>query len=356
MSAVHEARGAAAPDAFCRDLGETVAAAGGRRLRPRGSASKAALVDWQGVEALPLAGYHGICDYAPSELVLTARAGTRIADIDAAAAGAGQMLPFEPAAGHGATLGGTLAAGLAGPRGGFAGGVRDAVLGVACVNGRGEHLRFGGRVIKNVAGFDLGRLLVGSMGSLAVITEASVRLVPRPEREITLCRPLSAADCIAAMRALAREPWPVTASCWHDGLWRIRLGGVAEAVDAAARALGGDIDTGGEVFWARLRELDPPVAPGGALWRLQCRPARPLPAFPGEWLVDAAGALRWLRTEASAESVRAMAAGEGAQLRALRGAPPCCSVDASTAGLRERIKRAFDPHERFARLGANAAC
>ncbi len=352
---------ASAPtDETVRGLCEQVRDAAGRgtRLRPRGGGSRGFLLADDDIPLLDISACQGIVDYAPSELVMTVRAGTPVAQVVAAAAEAGQLLPFEPALLDGrATIGGTVAAGLAGPRAAFAGSIRDAVLGVACINGLGEYLRFGGRVMKNVAGFDLSRLLVGSMGTLAVITEVSLKLIPRPEQEITLQLPRAGSEAIAAMRALARLPRPVTASAWYEGQWYLRLGGVGPAVDAARAAIDDGDCIDNEAFWPALREYRLPLFDAGEpVWRCLCPPAAPMPAAGLPCLLDAAGAVRWLRGAAAEAEIAGQVQQGRMQAQGFRGAPGRWFIDPSTRALRERIKAAFDPGGVFARLSAEMAC
>ena len=198
-------------------------------------------------EALNLAGYAGDIRYEPSELVLTARAGTRLAEIEALLAANGQMLPFEPPSfplplrgrKQSATLGGMVAAGLSGPRRPWGGSVRDAVLGVKLLNGRGEVLRLGGQVMKNVAGYDLSRLMVGALGTLGVLLEVSVKVLPRPAVETTLAFELDASVAAARQIQWGRMPLPVSATMYHAGRLYVRLCGSAQGVAAARAVLGG---------------------------------------------------------------------------------------------------------------------
>lgn len=305
---------------------------------------------------LETTGHRGILNYEPTELVLTARAGTPLAEIEAALKAEGQMLAFEPP--HfsaGATLGGTVATGLSGPRRAFAGSVRDAVLGCKLINGRGEILSFGGQVMKNVAGFDLSRLMVGALGTLGVLLEISLKVLPRPECERTLVFALAGAEAPAAMIRWCGEPWPISGLAF-DGSWAfLRLSGAEPAVAAAAARLGGDPAADGPGFWHRLREhqgrfFEYPGL-GIRLWRLSVAPAAPPIDLPGHWLYDWGGALRWLRTDAPAAAVFAAAAalrghatlfrGDSGDGRVFQPLPPALHV------LHRNLKRAFDPQGLF---------
>src|SRR3954463_832579 len=230
---------------------ETIRKAGAEhtQLRIRGSGSK----DFYGLaligDVLDTRTLTGIVDYEPTELVMTARAGTTLREVEKVLADASQMLAFEPPHfGPEATLGGCIASGFSGPRRAAAGSARDFVLGVRMVNGIGEVLHFGGQVMKNVAGYDLSRLMTGSFGTLGVITEVSLKVLPRPEQELTLRFELDEATAIATMNAWAAKPLPLSASCHQDGVLHVRLAGAAVAVDAARKKLGGEIVEDGAQF------------------------------------------------------------------------------------------------------------
>ena len=188
------------------------------------------------------AACRGIVDYEPSELVVTARSGTPLSEIEASLAEHGQFLAFEPPAfGGDATLGGVIAAGLSGPRRMYAGAARDFVLGDTLLTGSGEQLRFGGQVMKNVAGFDVSRLLCGSLGILGIITEVSLKVLPRPRAEATVRLELSAAAAVAAFNRWAAQPLPLSAAAWWQGQAWVRLSGAAPAVRSARERIGGEL-------------------------------------------------------------------------------------------------------------------
>lgn len=298
---------------------------------------------------LSLAGHTGIVDYAPTELVITARAGTQVVEIERALAEQRQMLAFEPPHfGSGATLGGTIACGFSGPRRPYAGSARDFVLGVTCLAGNGEVLRFGGRVMKNVAGYDVSRLMTGSLGTLGALLEISLKVLPQPEHELTLVRAADTGTALALLAEWGRQPWPLSASAF-DGkrLW-LRLSGTAAAVASACAALGGDVDLDGARFWTALREHTLPFFAGEApLWRLSLAPATPPLDLPGDWLYDWGGAQRWLRSDAPVASVRRAATAVGGHATLFRGGvrddvfhplPP------ALMSLHKRLKDVFDPH------------
>lgn len=307
-------------------------------------------------DRLDVAGHAGILHYDPAELVLTARAGTPLAAIEATLAGAGQMLAFEPPHfGSGATLGGTVASGLSGPRRPFAGSVRDHVLGCRLINGRGEVLSFGGQVMKNVAGFDIARLMAGARGALGVLLEVSLRVVPRPACERTLVLPMDAGLAITSMNRWSGQPWPISALAHLDGWTYVRLAGHASALKATQAALGGDWVVGDAPFWQALREQSsrffryPPM--GQRLWRLSLAPATPVPALAGHWLYDWGGALRWLRSDAPPAVIHAAAGQAGGHARLFRGDPVAVPAHAGLPSalldLHRRVKSAFDPQGVF---------
>ncbi|MDX1697400.1 MAG: glycolate oxidase subunit GlcE, partial [Thiohalobacterales bacterium] len=239
-------------------------------------------------EPLSLGDYRGIIDYSPAELVISARAGTRLADVQSTLAGNRQMLAFEPPAfGESATLGGTIACGLSGPRRPWSGGARDFVLGVNCINGRGEYLRFGGQVMKNVAGYDLSRTLTGSMGTLALLLDIHLKVLPQPATELTLVQTCSENEAIDRSNRWSSRPLPLSAACYLDGRLLFRLSGSARGVQAAAGQLGGEPLSEGNDFWRDLREQTLPFFAGDTpLWRLSLPPASPPLDLDGAQLVD----------------------------------------------------------------------
>ena len=287
------------------------ASAEGRPLRIRGGGTK----DWYGQalegEILDTRAHSGVVSYDPAELVITARAGTPLAEIEATLAAHGQMLPFEPPHfGAHATLGGAVAAGLAGPRRASAGAVRDFVLGAVIMNGQGQVLHFGGQVVKNVAGYDVSRLLAGSLGTLGLMLELSVKVLPMPQSETTLQFDASGSDAVRKLNEWGGHPLPITASAWRNGTLALRLGGAEAAVKAARTSLGGEVVDAVEAerFWGGLREQTDSffaaIAPNAALWRLALPSiAEPL-QLPGNQLMEWGGAQRWWITETDAQTVR----------------------------------------------------
>ena len=272
----------------------------------------------------------GIVSYEPTELVITARAGTPLAEIEAALREKGQMLAFEPPHfGSTATLGGCVAAGLSGPRRPYAGAVRDFVLGVRLLDGKGDELKFGGQVMKNVAGYDVSRLMAGALGTLGVLLEASLKVLPLPAADTTLRLECGEAEAIERMNRWAAQPLPVTATAWRDGNLDVRLSGARVAVDAAAKRLGGTVVDPDRVerFWAGIREhADPFFAGSDPLWRLSVKPTTPPLALAGAQLIEWGGALRWLKSGADRATMRDTAARAGGHATLFRGGDKAAGV------------------------------
>jgi glycolate oxidase FAD binding subunit len=327
------------------------AAGRGTALRLRGGGSKDFYGGAPRGEVLDTRAHAGIVDYEPTELVVTARCGTPLAELEAALAAQGQMLAFEPPHfGSGATLGGCVAAGLSGPRRAAAGALRDFILGARLVDGRARELAFGGRVMKNVAGYDVSRLLAGSLGTLGLIVEVSLKVLPRPAAERTLRLELPQARAIEQLNRWAGTPVPISASAWRDGELTLRLSGAGAAVRAAAQTLGGHTlaEDAATRFWTGVREhTDAFFAGDAALWRLSLPSSAPPLELPGEPLIEWGGALRWLRSGADAASVRAAAARAGGHATLFRGGDKAAGVFTplapALARLHRELKAAFDP-------------
>lgn len=291
-------------------------------LRIRGGGSK----DFYGAslqgEILDTTGYRGIVSYEPSELVVTVRAGTPLAELEAALTERGQCLAFEPPRfGHlSGTCGGMVAAGLAGPARASVGGVRDYVLGVHMVNGRGEALTFGGQVMKNVAGYDVSRLMVGAMGTLGLLTELSLKVLPMAPAEATLVFQLDQAAALAQLHRWGAQPLPLNASCWvcddtaplSPELLFVRLRGARAAVESACQHMLADVpgqrmdNAQAGPDWAACRDLklpffNTPADKSLALWRLSVPQTAPVLALPWPQLVEWHGGLRWLWAPTSAQ-------------------------------------------------------
>ena len=323
------------------------AAAAGEPLRIRGSGSK----DFYGMRhegaLVDTGAYRGIVDYEPTELVLTARAGTPLADIEQALAGERQMLAFEPPHfGTGATLGGTIACGLSGPRRAAAGSVRDFVLGVRILDGRGDALGFGGKVMKNVAGYDVSRLMVGAMGTLGLLLEVSLKVLPVPAREATLRFELDAERALRRVHEWTAKPYGITAT-WHEAhALSVRLSGTLEGVTEISHRLGGEPLAQAEEFWRDVREQRRAFFGGEPLWRVAVKPTAPPLPLPGSEAIEWNGALRWVRTDADAAQVRDVARKAGGHATCFRGArepTPFQPLPEPLMRLHRRLKDSLDP-------------
>ena len=325
------------------------AAAAGTPLAVTGGGTKEFLGRITRAERFDVSGHRGIVSYEPTELVLSARGGTPLAEVTAALEERDQVLAFEPPSfGAEATIGGTIATGLSGPARPYAGAARDFVLGTRVLNGKGEVLRFGGEVMKNVAGYDVSRLMTGACGTLGVLLDVSLKVLPRPAVVRTLAFDVTAAEAIERCNAWAAQPLPVTGAC-HDGeRLRVRLAGTEGGVAAAAGALGGEA-VGGDAFWTALREhtLAFFTRTGAPLWRVSVPPGAAMTEADGDLLVDWGGALRWLRTEAPAAEVRAAAERAGGHAVLFRGGDRTGEVfhplQPAVRRIHERLKAAFDP-------------
>jgi glycolate oxidase FAD binding subunit len=302
-------------------------------------------------EVLDTRAHRGIVNYEPSELVLTARCGTPLQEIESVLAENGQMLAFEPP--HfaaGATLGGCISAGLAGPRRVAAGAVRDFVLGIEMLDGRGELQRFGGEVMKNVAGYDVSRLACGALGTLGLITSISVKVLPCPVAELTLQFEMSETQALSAMTQWNQQPLPLSASGFIEGCLRLRLSGARSAVATARAQLGGEVvaEAAAAQFWQQLREHTHPFfAASTPLWRLSLAATAPPLNLPGRQLIEWHGALRWLRTPVGAGELRRHAAASGGHATLFRGGdgstPAFTPLPPVLLELHKRLKRSFDP-------------
>ncbi|MCU0805052.1 MAG: glycolate oxidase subunit GlcE [Burkholderiales bacterium] len=327
------------------------AASAGTPLRIRGGGTKDFYGRAPAGQVLDTRAYSGIVDYDPTELYVTVRAGTPLAELENALSAQGQWLAFEPP--HfaaGGTVGGAIASGLAGPRRQAAGGVRDFVLGVRILDGRGDDLFFGGQVMKNVAGYDVSRLMAGAMGTLGLILEATLKVLPRPAAEATLRLEMPEARALEMLNQWGGKPLPVSASAWRGGELGIRLSGAVAAVKSAREKIGGDEVGASQAasFWTGVRDhADPFFAGDEPLWRISVPSTAPALGLQGEQLVEWGGALRWLRTRADARSVREAAAKAGGHATLFRGGDRSASVfhplSAPLAKIHRELKAQFDP-------------
>ena len=327
----------------------------GAPLSISASGSKAFLGNTSRGQPIDVTGHRGIVEYDPRELVLTVRSGTTLHDIEAALAEAGQMLAFEPPHfGEAATLGGTIACGLSGPRRPYCGAARDSVLGCKLLNGGGEILRFGGQVMKNVAGYDVSRLMVGAHGTLGIMLELSLKVLPRPSASITITRVCNAAGAVSSMSALLGKPLPVDGACFHGEQLYIRISGSAQAVREARSKIAGDVVPDADAFWHALREHQLPFFKrNSALYRVMVKPATPPLNIEGTWLLDWGGAQRWLYSNEDPASLRHRIASVGGHVTAFRGGKQADEIfhplPASLLTIHQRLKASFDPKNIFNR-------
>ena len=317
-------------------------------LRILGGGSKALQGHPVSGNKLCLSHYQGIINYEPSELVITARAGTPLHTIEAALAEQGQMLGFEPPlCGNTATLGGTIACGLSGPRRPYSGAARDFVLGCRIINGKGELLNFGGQVMKNVAGYDVSRLMCGAQGTLGVLLDISLKVIPRPQQERSLSLQCDEIQATSLLSRLGRQPLPISATRYQDGQLCIRLSGSESAVTAATTLIGGELLPQGDQLWQQLREQQHPFFKQQRYWRLSLPPAcKPIPGeLVTEQLIEWGGAQRWIRSEAIPEQIWNWAKQQGghATLYTPDGAyhQP---LEHGLYMLSQQLRQSFDPH------------
>ncbi len=345
-------------------LSNTVREAGRERrpLRIQGSGSKSFYGRAVQGTTLDVTPYRGIVSYEPTELVLTARAGTPLTEIEAALAVNRQMLPFEPPHfGAGATLGGCIAAGLSGPRRAYAGAARDYVLGVRMIDGKGDDLRFGGQVMKNVAGYDVSRLMAGSLGTLGVLLEVSLKILPLPAEELTLRFDMAEREALETMNRWAAQPLSLSATCYNDGVLTVRLSGAVAAIKSVRQKLGGEVVQDAASFWHSVREQQHEFFQSAkTLWRLS------LPSAAATFnvlesnvainvsarqLIEWGGALRWLASDASPATIREAAAALGGYATLFRSTTPIAEpfhpLTPPLLIVHQRLKKAFDPHGIF---------
>jgi glycolate oxidase FAD binding subunit len=293
-------------------------------------------------------GHAGILRHDPAELVLTARGGTPLAAVETQLAAHGQRLPFEPPHfGADATLGGTVAAGLAGPARAWAGPVRDYVLGARVLTGDGRVLRFGGEVMKNVAGYDVARLMAGSLGVLGVLLDVSLKVLPRPADERTLALELDEALALEQLANLARGALPLSASSWIDGRLYLRFEGSTATLDAVAARVGGEIVNECGQFWTSVREQEHPFfAAEQPLWCCTVPALTPPIALAGRPLIEWNGMQRWYRCPPGTAAFEAATAARGHATLFRHGsgsADVFAPLAAPVHRLHRELKRVFDP-------------
>jgi glycolate oxidase FAD binding subunit len=312
-----------------------------------GGSSKQFLGNPVAGEALSTTEQRGVINYQPDELVMTVRSGTPLLEVEEILAAQHQRLAFEPPSfGKSATIGGTFACGLSGPSRPWAGSARDSLLGCTIINGRGEQLHFGGEVIKNVAGYDATRLMVGAFGTLGLIMDVSFKVLPLPATEITLSFAMDAAQAVASVVAWSQKPLPISAAAWLDGELLVRLSGAQAAIHAAQLQLGGDISKQTD-FWEQLREQQLGFfQTEKPLWRLSLPMATAPLDTPGEQLIEWGGAQRWLLSGEKPHAIRQAALAAGGHATCFRNAQDTeifTPLSKPMLALQQRLKKAFDP-------------
>lgn len=322
-------------------------------LRIEGGNSKAFYGRTVKGETLSLKNHNGIIDYDPAELVITVRSGTQLSEIEETLAANNQMLAFEPPHfGEKATIGGTIACGFSGNRRPYSGAARDFILGCKIINGNAETVSFGGQVMKNVAGYDVSRLMTGAMGTLGVVLEVSLKVLPKPAKEITLVRQLSTSDALQQMNQLAGQPIPLSATTYYDGHLYIRLSGAKQAVEQALTVVSGEQHEDGHVFWDSIKEHTHRFFKADqCLWRVSVNPAAPLLDIENDFLLDWGGAQRWLYTDNNADTLRELVAQQGGHATCFRNPTNDVEVfhplDGKLKQLHLNLKSAFDPNGIF---------
>lgn len=323
----------------------------------QGGASKSWYGNTPVGEILSTRSYTGVTAYEPTELVISARAGTPLKEVEALLAQHGQMLACEaPHFGEHATIGGMLAAGIAGPRRAYSGAVRDFVLGVTMMNGRGEILKFGGQVMKNVAGYDVSRLMVGAMGELGLLLEVSLKVMPRPLVESSCFFAMSEQDALHALNVWAGQSLPISASVYHAGRLTLRLSGSESAIRLARQKLGGQEMHNHVQFWDQLREQQHHFfAPedGLALLRLSLPSTAPELKIRSKSLIEWGGAQRWVWTHEPIQVMREWAQNMGGHLTQFRYHYPSAAIftpiSPALLKIHRQLKHAFDPANIFNR-------
>lgn len=307
-------------------------------------------------ETLNISGHRGVLNYEPTELVITARAGTPLREIEKLLQENGQMLPFEPPAfGDNATIGGTIACNFSGPRRAYTGAARDFLLGCKIINGSGEILAFGGEVMKNVAGYDVSRLMAGALGTLGVLLEVSLKVLPKSEMERTQVFNCSYKQASEKIHNLSRTALPLSATCFHNSILCIRLSGTDKAVAAAVQTIGGETMETPELYWQALKEQQLQFFSGEKpLWRLSVASNIDTIAFDdhsdNDFLYEWGDALRWLKSDADSKVIQNAAAkldGHASLFRAGKTSDRTSGIfqplSPGLLRIHKNLKQAFDP-------------
>lgn len=295
--------------------------------------------------------HHGIIDYQPSELFVTVRAGTLLTELEATLAQKQQLLSFEaPLFSPNTTIGGVVASGLSGPRSPYYGSIRDSVLGVKIINGQGQIVSFGGQVMKNVAGYDISRLMAGSLGTLGLILEVSLKVLPKQEVETTLMLPCPHEEAIENFNLLRQSGLPISASCYIDSEVFVRISGKKPHIDALIKRHTWETYSNGDSFWESIRNHTHSFFDHGdtPLWRLSVAPASPISArLNSETMIEWGGGVRWINSNTPANIIISSAKKKGGHAILFRGSIPGVSTFSNPAPpllkLHNNIKRKLDP-------------
>lgn len=313
-------------------------------------------------EIISLAQHKGVVKYEPVELILTARAGTTIDEIDEILAESNQILACDPRRCNGeATIAGSLASNQSGNARPWLGSLRDHVLGIKLINGKGEHLQFGGQVLKNVAGYDVSRLQAGAMGTLGVITEVSFKVLPKPAASITLIKELCAEQALQEMNLLARGPKPLTGASWVDGKLYLRLQGAQSAVTATAQQWQSKIEAQilepeqAKAFWQDLREhqleFHQQKDLATPLWRFSVKPTAAHFLSDEQWALNWAGTQRWLKGNFDPNTLQDLARKAGGEVQLYEGGDRGGEIsfveNDTLKKIHQNVKTAFDPQGIF---------
>lgn len=305
-------------------------------------------------EILDVSALAGIVCYDPDELMLTVRAGTTLREIEAVLAEKRQILPFEPPIfGENSTIGGAVSAGLAGPRRAHCGAVRDFVTGCRMIDGSGQLLNFGGRVVKNVAGYDVHKIMAGAMGTLGVLTELSLKVLPAPFAEESLILEKTEDEARRLCHELMSRPLPLSGTFWAAGRLHLRLSGTESGVRTAVRNIGGErlSEERAAAFWSDVRGQRLPsfaLAEGERLWRVAVPDTADNLLLEGDVLVEWGGGLRWYKNRVPADEVRLAASRAGGHATLFRGAlregeTVFTRLEGAASDVQQRLKKLFDP-------------
>jgi glycolate dehydrogenase FAD-binding subunit len=299
---------------------------------------------------IDMADYSGIISYEPTELFITVRAGTLLSEVNKVLAEQDQMLAFDPPQINGeTTMGGVVATGLSGPRRPYSGSVRDYVLGIRCINGLAKELSFGGQVMKNVAGYDLSRLMTGAFGTLGVITEITLKVLPQPDFELTGCQAMSIQSALDMMHDISSKAIPISASCYDGKMLFIRFSGNEKIVKETLKQLELEEYSKGEHFWNELRDFKHPFFNlEHPIWRLSVPSTADINFDEEQYLIDWGGAQYWIASERSAKEIFTMAEEVGGSALLFHGGDRKGELfqplPEGMFKLQQELKQAFDPH------------